>query len=115
MCRQLSTISLDGDMTGASCSLRRRELTRMSNDADLPRALLLIVPYWRRLVLAGVSRVGTALSPFLPLLSKEFFDNALLGRDVASLAHVARFFPTVTLTSFTPKVCCDVIPPPLRR
>lgn len=73
----------------------------MSSDADLRRALLLIVPYWRRLVLVlGISLVSTALSLSLPLLSKEFFDGALLGRDVASLARVALLFSLFTVATF---------------
>ena len=52
--------------------------------ADLRRALRFIVPYWRRLALVlALSLASTALSLYLPLLSRDFFDRALIGRDVA--------------------------------
>jgi ABC-type multidrug transport system fused ATPase/permease subunit len=49
-------------------------------DRDLRRALLFIAPYWRRLVLVlALSVLSTALSLYLPLLSRDFFDVALIG------------------------------------
>jgi hypothetical protein len=42
-------------------------------DRDLRRALLFIAPYWRRLVLVlALSALSTALSLYLPLLSRDF-------------------------------------------
>lgn len=70
-------------------------------DADLRRALRFIVPYWRRLVLVLViSLISTGLSLWLPLLSRDFFDRALLGRDASSLIRVAVLFTVITLVSF---------------
>lgn len=72
-----------------------------SIDADLRRALQLLGPYWPRLVLVlAISLVSTALALSLPLLSKDFFDRALLGRDATSLARVASLFLLVTVASF---------------
>ncbi len=70
-------------------------------DRDLRRALRFIVPYWRRLTLVlVVCTISTALSLALPLLSRDFFDHALLGRDMASLTRVALLFAGITVLSF---------------
>ncbi len=70
-------------------------------DRDLRRALRFIVPYWRRLTLVlVVCMISTALSLALPLLSRDFFDHALLGRDINSLTRVALLFAGITILSF---------------
>jgi len=70
-------------------------------DRDLRRALRFIVPYWRRLALVlAVCTISTALSLALPLLSRDFFDHALLGRDASSLTRVAALFAGITALSF---------------
>jgi ATP-binding cassette, subfamily B, bacterial len=70
-------------------------------DADLRRALRFIVPYWRRLALVLVlSGLSTALSLYLPLLSRDFVDGALIGRDTATLIRVIGVFAAVSLASF---------------
>jgi ATP-binding cassette, subfamily B, bacterial len=70
-------------------------------DADLRRALRFIVPYWRRLVLVlAISLISTGLSLWLPLLSRDFFDRALLGRDASSLIRIAVLFAVITISSF---------------
>src|SRR5580765_7513226 len=70
-------------------------------DRDLRRALRFIVPYWRRLALVlALSFVSTALSLYLPLLSRDFFDHALIGKDTATLVRVAVLFSAVTIASF---------------
>jgi ATP-binding cassette subfamily B protein len=70
-------------------------------DADLRRALRFVVPYWRRLALVLVlSFVSTALTLYLPLLSRDFFDRALLGKDVATLIRVVLLFTGVSVLSF---------------
>ncbi len=62
-------------------------------DRDLRRALLFIAPYWRRLVLVlALSALSTALSLYLPLLSRDFFDGALIGRNRATLVRVLLLF-----------------------
>jgi ATP-binding cassette, subfamily B, bacterial len=70
-------------------------------DRDLRRALSFIVPYWRRLVLVlALSAASTGLSLYLPLLSRDFVDRALLGRDMATLVRVALVFGVVSIASF---------------
>src|SRR5262245_52630885 len=68
---------------------------------DLRRALRFVVPYWRRLALVlGLSVLSTALSLYLPLLTRDFFDRALIGRDLAALVRVVTTFAAVTAASF---------------
>jgi len=70
-------------------------------DPDLRRALKFVVPYWRRLALVlGLSVLSTALSLYLPLLTRDFFDRALIGRDLATLTRVVVAFAAVTAASF---------------
>ena len=70
-------------------------------DADLRRALRFVVPYWRRLALVlALSVLSTALSLYLPLLSRDFVDRALIGRDPATLVRIVVLFGAVTLASF---------------
>jgi ATP-binding cassette subfamily B protein len=70
-------------------------------DPQFRRALRFVVPYWRRLVLVFVlSLVGTALSLYVPLLSRDLIDHALVGRDVRSLLRIALLFVGLTAGSF---------------
>ena len=70
-------------------------------DPDLRRALAYIVPYWRRLLLVLVlSLVSTALSLYLPYLSKSLVDRALLGRDASALVSIVSLFVAITGLSF---------------
>src|SRR5262249_40589943 len=70
-------------------------------DRELRRALRFIAPYWRRLaVVLALSFVSTALSLALPLLTRDFFDRALIGRDLTTLVRVALLFAGVTLAGF---------------
>ncbi len=70
-------------------------------DLDLRRALRYVLPYWRRLLLVVVlSFVSTALSLYLPYLSKDLLDNALLGRDMSALVRVVSLFSLATLLGF---------------
>lgn len=65
------------------------------------RALAFVVPYWRRLVLVfGISVVSTGLSLYLPLLSRDLVDRALIERDAASLVRIVATFVVVTIVSF---------------
>jgi ATP-binding cassette subfamily B protein len=74
-------------------------------NADLRRALRFIVPYWRRLALVLLLSVAsTALSLYLPILSRDFFDGALIGRDVTTLIRVVLLFAAVTVASFITNV-----------
>jgi ATP-binding cassette, subfamily B, bacterial len=70
-------------------------------DPDLRRALRFIVPYWHRLALVlALSIASTALSLYLPLLSRDFFDRALIGKDVTTLVRVVFLFTLVSVLSF---------------
>ena len=70
-------------------------------DRDLRRALRFIVPYWRRLALVlGLSALSTVLSLYLPLLSRDFFDGALIGKSLPTLVRVVVLFAGVTIASF---------------
>jgi ATP-binding cassette subfamily B protein len=74
-------------------------------DRDLRRALAFIVPYWRRLVLVLLlSALSTALSLYLPLLSRDFFDHALIGRDLRTLIRVGVLFALFSAASFVVNV-----------
>lgn len=67
----------------------------------LRQALRFAAPYWRRLALVLVlSLVSTGLSLVLPLISRDFFDHALLGRDMGALARTSALFAGATLVSF---------------
>jgi ATP-binding cassette subfamily B protein len=72
-----------------------------SLDRDLRRALKFVLPYRRRLALVlAISLVSTALTLYLPLLSRDFFDRALIGRDASSLLQIAFAFAGATALSF---------------
>jgi ATP-binding cassette subfamily B protein len=61
----------------------------------------LVAPYWRRLSLVlGLSLLSTAVSLYLPLLSRDFIDDALIGRDISSLTRVVIQFGVITIASF---------------
>ena len=74
-------------------------------DPDLRRALRFIVPYWRRLALVlALSFVSTALSLYLPLLSRDFLDGALIGKNVTTLVRVVLLFTGVSVLSFVANI-----------
>src|SRR3989440_12430407 len=74
-------------------------------DKDLRRAVGFIVPYGRRLALVlALSALSTALSLYLPLLSRDFFDRALIGRDLGTLVRVVLLFAAVSVASFVVNV-----------
>lgn len=69
--------------------------------APFRRALGFIAPYWRRLVLVlAVSLASTVLSLYLPLLSRDLVDGALIDRDPAKLVRVVASFIGLTLAGF---------------
>src|ERR671937_44440 len=77
----------------------------MMVDKELRRALGFIVPYWRRLALVlALSVLSTALALYLPLLSRDFVDRALIGRDAVTLVRVVVLFAAVSLASFVVNV-----------
>jgi ATP-binding cassette, subfamily B, bacterial len=70
-------------------------------DPELRAALRFIKPYRSRLALVlALSAISTALSLTLPILSRDFFDRALIGRDVATLVRVSLLFAAVTIAGF---------------
>src|SRR5581483_6813367 len=70
-------------------------------DRDLRRALSFIVPYWRRLALVlALSVASTVLSLYLPLLSRDFVDTALIGRNMTALFRIVALFAAVSIASF---------------
>ena len=70
-------------------------------DSDLRRLLAYVAPYWRRLLLVlALSLVSTALSLFLPYLTRLLIDRALLGRDTGALVRIVLAFAALTLASF---------------
>ncbi len=74
-------------------------------DRDLRRALEIVGPYWRRLVLVmALSLTSTIVSLCLPLLSRDVVDRALLGRDGWSLIRFVAIFGAVSLVSFAVNV-----------
>jgi ATP-binding cassette, subfamily B, bacterial len=76
-------------------------VTSASARRDFGRALRFILPYWHRLALVlALSVLSTVLSLYLPLLSRDFFDGALIGRNLATLVRVAVLFAGVTIASF---------------
>ncbi|MEE8134454.1 MAG: ABC transporter ATP-binding protein, partial [Gemmatimonadales bacterium] len=74
-------------------------------DPEIKWALSYIAPYWRRLVLVLVlSLSSTALSLYLPYLSKGLVDEALLGRSMPALFRFAMLFALITVVSFVMNV-----------
>lgn len=73
----------------------------MQIDPHLRWALAHVVPYGRRLALVLVlSIASTALSLYVPYLSKDLVDVALLGRNFEALVRIVLLFAGVTLVSF---------------
>ncbi len=57
------------------------------------RAFAFLIPYWRRLVLVlAISLVSTATTLFIPYLSKDLIDQALIGRDLDALRRIVAWF-----------------------
>jgi ATP-binding cassette, subfamily B, bacterial len=68
---------------------------------DLRWALSFVLPYRRALILvATLSLVSTGFALYLPYLSKELVDQALLGRDVGALFRITGIFVGITVVSF---------------
>jgi ATP-binding cassette subfamily B protein len=68
---------------------------------DIRRLLGYVAPYWRRLTLVLViSLASTALSLYLPYLTKTLVDGALLARNTDLLVRTVGMFALLTLGSF---------------
>jgi ATP-binding cassette subfamily B protein len=65
------------------------------------RAYRYILPYWRRLTLVlAISVASTALSLYLPYLTRPLVDVALLGRDAGMLRNFVLIFIAVGAAGF---------------
>ncbi len=65
------------------------------------RAFAYLVPYWRRLVLVLViSLISTATTLFIPYLSKDLIDKALVGRDLDALRRIVGWFIALGVFGF---------------
>jgi ATP-binding cassette, subfamily B, bacterial len=70
-------------------------------DRDTRRALTYVAPHWRRLSLVLVfSLAGTALTLYLPYLSRALVDHGLLGRNTGALIRIVLLLAGITLVSF---------------
>ena len=70
-------------------------------DPQFRRALAYVVPYWRRLALVVVLGLASTLAAlFVPLLSLDLVDNALLAGDRTVLVRVVALFVGLTVLSF---------------
>jgi len=65
------------------------------------RAFAYIRPYWRRLAgVLAISLVSTALSLYLPYLTKSLVDDALVGRSLAALQRIVAIFVVAGAAGF---------------
>jgi len=75
--------------------------TKAPAPVSFRRALRFVAPYWRRLVVVlACSLASTAMSLYVPLLSRDLVDGGLIGRDMAQLARVVATFGVLTLAGF---------------
>jgi ATP-binding cassette subfamily B protein len=79
-------------------------------DNDLRRALSYVTPHWRRLLLVlGLSLISTVLSLYIPLLSRQLIDGALLGGNSRLLVRIIGQFAALTLGSFALNVVSGLV------
>jgi ATP-binding cassette, subfamily B, bacterial len=79
-------------------------------DSDLRRALSYVTPHWRRLLLVlGLSLISTVLSLYIPLLSRQLIDGALLGGNSRLLVRIIGQFAALTLGSFALNVVSGLV------
>src|SRR5687767_15405023 len=65
------------------------------------QAFAFLIPYWRRLVLVlAISLVSTATTLFIPYLSKDLIDGALIGRDFVPLRRIVVWFIALGVFGF---------------
>jgi ATP-binding cassette subfamily B protein len=69
--------------------------------SDLRRIAAYVLPHWRSLALVlALSLVSTGLALYLPYLTKELVDRALIGRDLPALRRVVILFLGAGVASF---------------
>ena len=77
---------------------------------NLRRAARYLLPYRRQLAaVLFISLAGTALSLYLPLLSRDLVDDALLGQDMAALVRTVSLFLAIPLASFALNVVSGMV------
>ncbi len=80
------------------------------NRPNLRRAARYLLPYRRQLAaVLAISLTGTALTLYLPLLSRGLVDDALLGQDMAALVRIVSLFLVIPLVSFVLNVISGMI------
>jgi ATP-binding cassette subfamily B protein len=73
----------------------------MMLDRDLRRALSALRPYRARLAsVLALSLISTLSALYLPYLTRDLVDKALLGRNTAALARVVAWFAGMTFAGF---------------
>jgi ATP-binding cassette subfamily B protein len=81
--------------------VQRLQLPARLLDDDLRRVLRGLAPYRRRLAgVLALSLISTLSAVYLPYLSRELIDRALVGRDAAALVRVVALFVAITLAGF---------------
>lgn len=81
----------------------------MTVDRHLARALKFITPYWRGLALVLIlSLLSTGLSLVVPLISKDFFDRALLGHNLDALIRTSLLLAGATAAGFVVNVVSGI-------
>lgn len=74
---------------------------RREGARDLRWAFSFVLPYRGVLLLVvGINLVSTLLALYLPYLSKELVDRALLGGDMGALVRITALFAGITLVGF---------------
>ncbi len=70
-------------------------------DAEIRRGLAYVIPYKGRLAfILGLNLAGTALALYIPFLTRDLIDDALLGRDFDALVRIVVLFTAITVASF---------------
>ena len=70
-------------------------------DAELRRGLAYVIPYKGRLAfILCLNLAGTALALYIPFLTRDLVDDALLGRDFDALVRIVVLFTAITVASF---------------
>ena len=77
---------------------------------NIRRALDYLLPYrWSLAAVLAISLTGTAMTLYLPLLSRGLVDQALLGQDMGALIRIVSLFVAIPLASFVLNVISGMI------
>jgi ATP-binding cassette subfamily B protein len=78
-------------------------------DPVVGRALGVVLPYWRRLVLVlALSLASTITALWVPLLSRDIVDGALLARNPSRLFTTVGLFAIVSIITFVLNTVCGL-------